>query len=315
MTDTTKPEDAEKPAIAVPHPKFGDLLRNTAASERNPHRDAIFIRKVRTTGRMNRGLWYEMTDGKGKVWNMDPHYLVYITPTPPTASQEASEQEEKRKAFEAWYKENGINRGPDAFVMYEDPDSPEVYHYLDPAVGMARHVWQAATPTGYCRSKAEPDFHGAAQKAYAAFREGVFEELRGPEWDELNISQHLQWMAAAEASHDALSSPSVHRQASAARTRDELLDYAQTFGAVLGDFSGTVSFDPSELERFVAALTAAPQSRQASAGQEGVTDEQIDAIWSRPIPFGMDGTEWRRRLSRDIIALAKARPTPGEGNG
>lgn len=57
-------------------PKFGDRLRNTAAGESNPHRDAFFVRKVRKTGRMNPGLWFEMTDGKGEMWLTNPQWMV-----------------------------------------------------------------------------------------------------------------------------------------------------------------------------------------------------------------------------------------------
>jgi len=54
-----------------------------------------------------------------------------------------------------------------------------------------------------------------------------------------------------------------------ARGREDLLDYAQTFGAVLSDASGLVSFEPFELERFVAALASreqSPASPDAGAG-------------------------------------------------
>lgn len=50
------------------HPKFGDWVRGNFASENNPIRDGMFVRVVRRSGRMNPGVFYELTDGKGKFW-------------------------------------------------------------------------------------------------------------------------------------------------------------------------------------------------------------------------------------------------------
>lgn len=63
-------------AAAIKHnagrkPKFGDSMRNPWASESNPQRDGYFVRSKRVTGRLNPGLWYEMTDGQGKFWEMN----------------------------------------------------------------------------------------------------------------------------------------------------------------------------------------------------------------------------------------------------
>lgn len=54
--------------VKVVHPKFGDRIRGNFASESNPQRDGYFVRVVRRTGRLNPGVWYECTDGKGNFW-------------------------------------------------------------------------------------------------------------------------------------------------------------------------------------------------------------------------------------------------------
>jgi hypothetical protein len=52
-------------------PKFLDLVENGWASEDNPLRVGIFIRRgVRPTGRMNPGPYFELTDGKGEFWTV-----------------------------------------------------------------------------------------------------------------------------------------------------------------------------------------------------------------------------------------------------
>lgn len=51
-------------------PKFGDIIENGWASERNPHRKGIFIRKKRYSGRVNPGLHWVLTDGKGDLWEL-----------------------------------------------------------------------------------------------------------------------------------------------------------------------------------------------------------------------------------------------------
>lgn len=74
MTTPTQGEHAQTEAL---RPKFGDLLRNTMASESNPRRDAYFIREVlRSGGGVNPGRWFEMTDGKGETWLSNPQNLV-----------------------------------------------------------------------------------------------------------------------------------------------------------------------------------------------------------------------------------------------
>jgi hypothetical protein len=57
-------------------PKFGDRMFNRWAGERNPQRRGIFVREVRVRrGRLNAGVWWELTDGEGKFWQVDPEAL------------------------------------------------------------------------------------------------------------------------------------------------------------------------------------------------------------------------------------------------
>ena len=51
-------------------PKFGDVLTNPHASDRNPRKQGIFVREFRRTGRMNPGITWEFTDGKGDFWEI-----------------------------------------------------------------------------------------------------------------------------------------------------------------------------------------------------------------------------------------------------
>ncbi|MDE9566302.1 hypothetical protein KKI93_20220 [Xenorhabdus bovienii] len=59
-------------------PQFGDHMRNPWAGEINPHRDGYFVRARRVTGKFNPGLWYQMTDKKGKFWEIDGQYAIFI---------------------------------------------------------------------------------------------------------------------------------------------------------------------------------------------------------------------------------------------
>jgi len=81
---------AEAHALAVNAgraPKFGDLMRNPWASESNPQRDGYFVRAKRTTGKLNPGLWYEMTDKNGKFWEVNGkcQFFVDAPSSAPTA--------------------------------------------------------------------------------------------------------------------------------------------------------------------------------------------------------------------------------------
>jgi hypothetical protein len=54
----------------VTGPRFGDVVENGWASDGNPTRVGFFVREGRRTGRMNRGRYFEVTDGEGKFWEL-----------------------------------------------------------------------------------------------------------------------------------------------------------------------------------------------------------------------------------------------------
>ena len=72
-------------------PKFGEWLRGIYASERNPQRDGMYVRTIRRTGRTNPGTYYELTDGKGRVWSY-PAQSVERTPKPAPAMPNGVEE-------------------------------------------------------------------------------------------------------------------------------------------------------------------------------------------------------------------------------
>jgi hypothetical protein len=61
-------------------PKFGEWMRGIWAGEKNPHRDGMYVRTVRRTGRMNPGKWYELTDGNGDFWQYEAKDTLYLPP-------------------------------------------------------------------------------------------------------------------------------------------------------------------------------------------------------------------------------------------
>lgn len=56
----------------IPTPKFGATVTNRLAGDTNPRRVGIFVRAGRNTGRMNHGVWWELTDGRGDFWQVSP---------------------------------------------------------------------------------------------------------------------------------------------------------------------------------------------------------------------------------------------------
>jgi len=49
-------------------PKFGDKVIGIYASENNPLKEGIFVEEKRRIGRMNPGVFYRVTDGRGNFW-------------------------------------------------------------------------------------------------------------------------------------------------------------------------------------------------------------------------------------------------------
>lgn len=81
-------------------PTFGEAVRNTCAAQSNPRRDGYFVRKVVRTGVLNRGSFYEVTDGAGHFWLL-PVAVVARAPTAaPSEAQPAPD-----KAPVAWMRE------------------------------------------------------------------------------------------------------------------------------------------------------------------------------------------------------------------
>lgn len=56
----------------IPTPAFGATVTNHLASVENPRRRGYFVRAGRRTGRLNPGVWWELTDGRGDFWQVSP---------------------------------------------------------------------------------------------------------------------------------------------------------------------------------------------------------------------------------------------------
>lgn len=53
-------------------PDFGATVVNNLASHDNPHRVGRFVRVIRRRGRMNPGVWWQLTNGRGVFWEVRP---------------------------------------------------------------------------------------------------------------------------------------------------------------------------------------------------------------------------------------------------
>lgn len=62
-------------------PKFGDTIVNDVASDENPHKTGIFVRAIRRTGRLNPGVWWQITDGRGSFWESPPAICRVVNAT------------------------------------------------------------------------------------------------------------------------------------------------------------------------------------------------------------------------------------------
>ena len=87
MQHETTPNDNQ---VELPEPKFGEWLRGIHASETNPHRDGMYVRTIRRTGKLNPGVHYEVTDGNGKFWQY-PAQSVERLATPPAVQPAGGE--------------------------------------------------------------------------------------------------------------------------------------------------------------------------------------------------------------------------------
>lgn len=48
--------------------RFGDIVINHSAGEKNPHKRSVVVRVGHNSGRINNGKWVECTDMNGKFW-------------------------------------------------------------------------------------------------------------------------------------------------------------------------------------------------------------------------------------------------------
>jgi hypothetical protein len=113
VSEQNKPLTDRKPLER--EPVFGEWLRGIYASERNPHRDGMYVETIRRTGRMNPGKAYRCTDGKGDFWEYPHDSVIFLAAT--RAPQEAAAEVEYAKslAVSLWrnhYKETAPNWEP-----------------------------------------------------------------------------------------------------------------------------------------------------------------------------------------------------------
>ncbi len=63
-------------------------MRGIHASPQNPQREGMYVRTVVRTGNVNRGRWYELTDGKGKFYQYRPEDTIFMTANPQSDPRE-----------------------------------------------------------------------------------------------------------------------------------------------------------------------------------------------------------------------------------
>lgn len=83
-------------------PKFGESVRNSSASERNPRRDCYFVRKVVRRGLVNPGVHYECTDGKGEFWLLPMVVVISRSELPPIIAESTAGQRAPLAWMRAW---------------------------------------------------------------------------------------------------------------------------------------------------------------------------------------------------------------------
>lgn len=63
-------------------PVFGQRINCVHASDDNPNKFGYFVRAFRRVGKMNPGLYWQCTDGKGYLWEIESKYAA-IAGEPP----------------------------------------------------------------------------------------------------------------------------------------------------------------------------------------------------------------------------------------
>ena len=80
--------EGEAAATIGPAPTFGDWFAGIYASPENPTKYGMYVRTVRVPhGRMNPGIFYELTDGHGKFWQYPVESTVRHGAKRPTDAQ------------------------------------------------------------------------------------------------------------------------------------------------------------------------------------------------------------------------------------
>ncbi len=62
----------------VKHPKFGDVVTNVHVTNTSPWHRMTFVEVIRRRGRLNHGIWYRCTDGKGRFAEFQPDAIKLI---------------------------------------------------------------------------------------------------------------------------------------------------------------------------------------------------------------------------------------------
>jgi hypothetical protein len=68
-------------------PIFGEQIMGIWASETNPQRVGRYVETIRQTGRLNPGVWYRLTDGRGRFWKYEASQTLFV-PAQPTQETE-----------------------------------------------------------------------------------------------------------------------------------------------------------------------------------------------------------------------------------
>lgn len=96
--DGQRPEPKYSDA-KIRKPVFGEWIRGVYASESNPHRDGMYVRTIRRTGRMNPGTSYEITDGKGDFWEYPRESVLFLASRPSTPDKAVPDADIRLAAF------------------------------------------------------------------------------------------------------------------------------------------------------------------------------------------------------------------------
>ena len=60
-------------------PKFGEPMRGIWAGDDNPLRDGLYVETRTRKGRVNAGVFYRLTDGRGRFWEYWAKDTVFLT--------------------------------------------------------------------------------------------------------------------------------------------------------------------------------------------------------------------------------------------